>query len=119
VHLDAGKDRHVVGFGHREQRAGLVFGEHLHRAGLGAAVDAPPGDLVAPLLRPGLGISQVHELLTGEEVAPYVLNSALHTRLVFRAVDSRSVGGEPAVLRIVQPADGEVRVDRIGVGDNR
>jgi hypothetical protein len=40
-------------------------------------VNAQPRDLAAPFLRPGLGIGQVHELLTGEEVSPYVLHGAL------------------------------------------
>jgi hypothetical protein len=101
VHLDPGENRHVIGLWHGEQRAGLALGEHLGRAGRGGAVDARPGDLPAPALRPGLGISQVHELLTGEEVPPNILDTALDSRLVLGVADPGGVGGKPAVLSII------------------
>ena len=110
MHLDAGEDRHVVGLGRREQHAGLALGEHLSWACLDTAVNAQPSALSAPPLRPGLGIGQVHELLTGEEVPANILDTALDSGLVLGVPNPGGVGGKPAVLGIIQPTGGEARV---------
>jgi hypothetical protein len=54
VHLDGGKDRHVVGLGQRQQPGGLLGGEHLGRSGLDGAVQPQPRHLLAPGLGAGL-----------------------------------------------------------------
>jgi hypothetical protein len=82
-------------------------------------VDALPGGLVAPFLRPGLGLGQVNELLAGEEVPADILDTALDSGLVLGVPDPGGIGGKPAVLGIIQPTDGEPRVHRVGVGHDR
>ena len=119
VDLHPGEHRHVIGQRERQQRGRLVLGEHLRRAGLDGAVDPHPGRLAAPRLRAGLRIGQAGEGLAGEEVPAHVLHGPLHPRLVLRRADPGGVGGEPAVLGVIQPARGEPRVHRVGVRDDR
>jgi hypothetical protein len=84
VHLHRRQHRHVVGQAQRQQRTGLVLGEHLRRPRGDGAVDARPGHVAAPGFRPGLSAGQAGERLAGEEVATHVLHRALYPRLVLR-----------------------------------
>ena len=58
-------------------------------------------------------------MLTGEEVPAHILHGPLHPRLVLGGPDPRGVGGEPAVLGVIQPARGEPRIHRVRVSDDR
>jgi hypothetical protein len=119
VHLDPGEHRHVIGRAERQQGTGLLLGEDLRRAGGDGAVDAHPGHLLAPPFSRGLRVGQPGKVLAGEEVPAHVLHGPLHLRLVPRGADPRRVGGEPAVLGVVQPARGEPRVHRVRIRDDR
>jgi hypothetical protein len=120
VHLHPGQHRHVIGrAGQGQQRPGLRGGEHLGRPGLDRPVHAGPGHAAAPGLRAGLRVAQAGEVLAGEEVPADVLDGPLDPRLVLRRPDPGRVGGEPAVLGVIQPARGEPRVHRVRVRDDR
>ncbi len=119
VHFHRGEHRHVITVRLRQQRAGLALGEHLRRPRADGAVNPHPGRAGAPGLRAGLRVGQAGEVLTGPEVPAHILNIPLYLRLVLRGPDPRGVGGEPAVLGVIQPARGETRVHRVGVGDDR
>ena len=119
MHFHRGENRHVIGRGHRQQQPGLVPGEHLGRAGRDGAVNPHPGHAGAPGCRAFLRVGQAGEVLPGPEVPPHVLHIPLRFRLVFRRADPGGVGGEPAVLGVIQPARGEPRVHRVSIGDDR
>jgi len=119
-HLRGGEDRHVVGTARRRQQQGrLGGGEVLGRSGRGGAVHPQPGRGATPGEHPALRVGQVGEVLTAEEALPDVLHGALHPRLVLGVAHPGRVGAEPAGLGVVEPADGEPGVDRVGIGHDR
>jgi len=84
VHLHLRKHRYVIGRWQRQQQPGLVLSEHLRGTSLNGAMDAHPGDALAPGSRPGLRIGQAGEVLAGEEVPAHILHGPLHPGLIPR-----------------------------------
>src|SRR5215470_19966828 len=69
---------------------------------------------------PGLGASARSTNASSAKKFPRTYShDPLHPGLVLGTADPGRVGGEPAVLGVVQPPDGEPWVDRIGVGHDR
>ena len=82
-------------------------------------MDAGPGSMRTPRGRGLLRLVHTGECFTVPEVSAHILHHALHSRLVFRGPHPGRVGEESGMAGVVEPALGELRIDRISSGDHR
>ena len=82
-------------------------------------MDPGAGSMLTPRCRGLLGLLEISECFTSPKVSAHVLHRAFDPGFVFRGPHPGGVGDKPGMAGVVEPARGELRIDRVSGRDHR